>query len=121
VDKKSLLREELKVLALDENKLRQDAVIGRGTVSLRRACAQFGRPVQLTKELSNEQGAVTGTVVISATLSKLRPEEATDKIPESAIRITNGVLTVKKIVATDLVGADMFGNQVNINVVIYNQ
>jgi hypothetical protein len=77
--------------------------------------------VQLTKELSNEQGVVTGTVVISATLSKLRPEEATDKIPESAVRIANGVLTVKKIVATDLVGADMFGNQVNINVVIYNQ
>jgi hypothetical protein len=112
VDERTLKSEEIHVTVLDENTTRGDALIGTATLSVRRLCSNFGKQVSLKHELSTAAGAVSGTIIIHAALTPLKLEDAIDMIPESRIKIANGVLTIKKIAAEDLRGGSIFGNQV---------
>lgn len=108
VDRGILLDHRLKVSVCDENTLQSHKTLGTGKASLRTLATRMNSEVELRIDLS-ENGAACGTVVIGATLREARAEEIKDTLPESAVKISEGLLTVKSVAAKDIIGGDSAG------------
>ena len=105
VDADTLREDKLHIAVIDENTMRSDKPLGSGKVSLRRLCPRVNNEVELSVDL-NENGVVAGRVVLHAILRPATKEELIETIPESAITVKQGLVTIKKITVDGIVGGD---------------
>ena len=68
----------------------------------------------MTIDLKTDSGAAMGTVMVSAVLSQASLDDLAEALPESAVIVDQGNLTVSQVQAFDLKGGDadsLFGGK----------
>ena len=93
------------VEVFDDNNMRKDRPLGNGKISLRRLCPRINQEVMISVDL-NEGGSVAGRLEIYAVLRPATKDSLVETIPDSAITVKQGLLTVKKITVDKIVGGD---------------
>jgi hypothetical protein len=100
-----LLESKLRVVVMDENSSRQHAMLGAGSISLRRLGPRINSEVELTVDL-HDNGVAQGQAIIGATLRLAQAEEITETIAEDQISLQRGLLMIKSVEAKDMKGGD---------------
>lgn len=105
VDRQILADCKLKVTVMEENTLTSHALLGTGSVSLRKLAAMLNSPVELSVDLS-DKGVSCGRVVVLATLREALPEEVHDTVDSSLVTVERGSLTLKQVETIEVIGGD---------------
>jgi Ca2+-dependent lipid-binding protein len=105
VDVPILANEKLEITVMDQDSFTGDKSLGSGKVSLRRLCPRINSEVELSVDLT-ENGVVCGRVVLIAILRAVTRDQLIETIPESAIKVAQGLLRVHKISVNGLKGGD---------------
>jgi Ca2+-dependent lipid-binding protein len=105
VDRAILTEDKMTITVKDEDKIGGDKVLGSAKVSLRRLCPRLNSEVEIAADLA-EAGVVKGSVLVTAVLRPASKDELIETIPETAIKVNQGLLAVKKISVHNLKGGD---------------
>lgn len=98
-----LSKEHLEVVAMDENSLKADDLLGSGTISLRKLASMFGQQVELSVDLKGEKGVAAGRVTFRAELTSGQLGDLNDGIPDSAVTLKDGKIRLHEITLLDMV------------------
>jgi hypothetical protein len=105
VDVPMLANDKLEITVMDEDSFTGDKSLGSGKVSLRRLCPRINSEVELSVDLT-ENGVVCGRVVLVAILRAVSRDQLIETIPDSAIKVVQGLLRVHKVSVREIKGGD---------------
>jgi hypothetical protein len=105
VDRSILAEEKLVITVKDEDTVGGDKILGTAKKSLRALCPRINTEVIIDADLA-ENGVVKGKVKITAILRPASKEELVETLPESAIKVNEGLMSIKKISVHNLKGGD---------------
>ena len=105
MDRNILADCKLKAIVMDENNLTSHALLGVGSISLRKLAPKINSPVELCVDLS-DNGVSCGRLLIYATLREAMPDEIVDTVDESMITLKQGSLAIKQVETIDIIGGD---------------